>query len=431
MNIKHQRYDRTITMLQVCVLASYLYMSSPDKAEAEDRMDFLLDFYQESDDRMEIITSAFMWEQDLSESLSIRIDGVYDVMSGATPTGAPPSYGTSGDAAAVGLLRGFAALSGATGVPDAPSNTSGDGTSSSGGSSSSSSSGDIDSSDTSSASSSGSVPMANSEDERFGTNIQLNKSIRNHRMMGQVFFSTENDYESKGLGLGDNIDFNLKNTTLSLNTSYAHDNIDVISTGGTDERDTLEARIGLSQLLTPVTILAGSVGYGASEGYHNDQYKVVELNGDLVYENRPDERDKSTVYLSLTQYLQVLRASVEAGYSFCDDSFGITGNAVSLAWFQEVGEKVIVRPSVRFYDQSEADFYAVRFTGSPEYYSSDYRVSELQSILYGVKVIWMPKDSLSINAKIERYEMQGKDGETDSSAYPEANIASIGVGVWF
>lgn len=95
----------------------------------------------------------------------------------------------------------------------------------------------------------------------------------------------------------------------------------------------------------------------------------------------------------------------------------------------------------RFYDQSEAYFYAVRLAGDPsdpdstihipKYYSADYRLSALQTFTYGIQATAKIRDWLFVDAGYSRYDMRGTDGNTPSSAYPKANVFSGGVRLWF
>jgi hypothetical protein len=102
-----------------------------------------------------------------------------------------------------------------------------------------------------------------------------------------------------------------------------------------------------------------------------------------------------------------------------------------------LGEKVILRPGFRFYDQSAADFYIYRLDGtavtpvrnpSPAgpYYSSDFRVSAFRSYNTGLKLIWNPTPALQFDALLERYEMRGRDGVTPASAYVRATVLTLG-----
>ena len=163
---------------------------------------------------------------------------------------------------------------------------------------------------------------------------------------------------------------------------------------------------------------------GQVEGYLDDQYKVVALNDVLVPEKRPESKDKQIVYTSLTRFIEALQGSAELGYRFYTDTFGIQAHTFTMAWHQKLASQLILSPMVRWYSQSEADFYDVSFSGSPTYYSSDYRVSALEALGYGVKLVWRPSSSWSLDIAAERYEQEGTDGITPQEAYPAANVLS-------
>jgi hypothetical protein len=111
---------------------------------------------------------------------------------------------------------------------------------------------------------------------------------------------------------------------------------------------------------------------------------------------------------------------------------------VDVGWFQSIGKRLMVRPGLRFYRQTAADFYYYRLDGTPvvpvagpprtngPFYSSDYRLSEMQTFTYGVKLIWNATDALQFDAAYERYDMRGQDGVTPQSAYCQADIFTLG-----
>lgn len=443
------------------VLAALLQLAPMRRAGAEDRLDFKTMYYVEDDDRMKILAPSILYEKDLSPTLTIKIDGIYNSISGATPTGAPaestpassgsgsgsssspvvttPSGGGGGggddegeDDAKIHPYRigRFHALAGATPTspPTTPSSPSSGGGSSP---SSPSSSPSTPSTPTTPATPSGKSPTTEVDDERTAINIELTKKLDRHTVGAQFSYSTESDYESTGLALKDAIDFNQKNTTLLLGLGGTHDRVDTGSRATTESKDSVDAMIGLTQVLTPTTLFTVNLTLGLVDGFLDDPYKVVELNGALVPENRPDSKDKFIVFLSLSQFIEPLDGSAELSYRFYDDSYGIRADTVTLAWYQKLGRHFVLRPSVRLYQQDEADFYGTRFTGSPEFYSADYRVSALRGTSYGLKLIWTPNSRVSFDAAYERYEQKGTDGVTPDDMYPSANVYTVGMRVWF
>lgn len=275
------------------------------------------------------------------------------------------------------------------------------------------------------------VPMAEVEDQRFGLNLEVAGRVAQHSPAIQFSGSTEDDYTSLGISLRDAIDFNQKNTTLLLGGAYTHDVIDAITMPSSRTKDTMDLMIGLTQLLGPKAFAQVNISHSRASGYISDPYKVVELNGVLVPENRPDRKNRDIVYLALTRYFESLRGSAEVSYRWYDDSFGVTAHTMGAAWYQKVGSEFIVRPSVRYYTQSAADFFAVRFSGNPEVYSSDYRVSSMDAFEYGLKLIWTPGERFAADIGYDRYEQRGRNSGLPDSVYPAANVVTVGISLWF
>jgi hypothetical protein len=95
----------------------------------------------------------------------------------------------------------------------------------------------------------------------------------------------------------------------------------------------------------------------------------------------------------------------------------------------------VISPSARYYYQTAADFYGIQFPGDfindpdrvPKHYSSDYRLSELETITLGLEANIKLRDQWDLHLGYQRYWMHGLDGETAQSAYPKANIFTIGL----
>lgn len=396
--------------LQVVTLVVLLHLLAPKESRAEDSLDFKLMYYQESDDRIRVVSPSFLYQADLSASLSVKIDGVYDAISGASPTGTPglSSYNLPG----LEVEDALNAVSGAT-----PSATVSPSTAAS-------------ASGSAATSSSGDVPMGTLQDSRYASNIEIIGKHGDHTPSGKFSISTEDDYDSVGVSAKDSVDFDKRNTTVTYGASYNHDNIQLLS-GSEETKDVGDLLLGVARVLNERTSGKAIVTVGAESGFLNDQYKSVELNGLVTAENRPGDRMNMTFLLSLLRYVDAAKAGLETTYRYYSDDFGIDSHMVELVWNQELGKAVVVSPLIRYYYQSEADFYAVRFSGSPEFYTSDYRLSELVSTSYGLKVQWKVNDRLTTDLAYERYTEDGQDGETDDSAYPSADVISGGLKLWF
>ncbi len=435
-------------------LLLFLALAQPRKARAEgDDVSVKLMYYQEDDDRIQVTAPTFQYQTEVTPGLTIRIDGIYNAISGATPTGAPPVARTTAPAASTGggtvsaaprpsggggddgddayddaFWRGFSAtrsaadFSAVTGATPSPTPTPAPSTP--GGSARPAAAAPA-------ASSPAGIPMAEFEDHRYAGNLEVISRTGRHTASGLFSLSTESDYLSTGLAARDAIDFNQRNTTLLLGLAYTLDSISPANDQPDDTKDSLDGMAGITQVLGPTTLLTVNGSVGRVQGYLSDPYKVVSLNGSLVPERRPDSKDKQIFLLSLGQFIRPLNGAADISYRYYSDSFGIAAHTATVEWYQKLSPRWTVSPLFRYYDQGAADFYAVDFSGSPDWYSSDYRVSALTAFGYGLKVIWMPTSRLQVDVAYERYDQQGNDGVTSQEVYPSANAVIIGGRVWF
>ena len=359
---------------------------------AEDHVDTRYSYYDETGNRMKVETFSVYFEQKLIDSIVAKGELVYDGVSGATPTG---THDLKGQAI---MLK---------------------------------------------------PPMF---DIRRAANLELDCKLGNHTLTPGFAWSKEHDYLSYGISLGDAIEFNDKNTILQLGVSHNFDSVRN-SQNNSNERtwsgkDSTEAIIGVSQLLSPKDIWAIAFTFGNDSGYLSDPYRSAEYLptlggtslgfGTAVPERRPAHRNKEILFTSLTHHFDSLDASLEGNYRFYNDSYGIIANTVGLTWHQWLGKHFMVEPFFRFYEQSAASFYTTGFAGdffaglNPNgpagMHSSDYRLSNFYSTDCGLEATAIINDHLHITAGYHRYEMNGLD-KTTSDMYPKANVYSVGFSI--
>ena len=403
-------------------LAVSLPLLPLQRAQGENQADYRYESYQEDNGRIGVTTHSALFDMVISQHLTMKGEFIEDVISGATPGGAPPPSDAT-----------YTPYSNPP-PPDQRSHN---------------------------------VPVAEMHDQRIAGNMELDLSYGRNHFAPQLSWSEEHDYHSTGLALGYSLDLNEKNTTLNLGWSHNWDKI----IKGVGEyihsdlrKDSDDFLIGVNQLLGPDTVLTVNFTYGHATGYLADPYRSVYFNGypqdydpanpDAVVlynqgESRPDHKDKYIGYVSLTQFIAPLNGSAEAAYRFYHDTFGVSAQTATVAWFQKIGRLIVVSPSFRYYYQTAASFYATQFPGDPtlpagfplpdgspnpvmpQYYSSDYRLSEFQSFAYGINVSVKATKWLSFDASYKRYIMEGLDGVTSQTAYPSANVFTIGARLWF
>lgn len=201
--------------------------------------------------------------------------------------------------------------------------------------------------------------------------------------------------------------------------------------------------IGLVQLFGPKAYLTVNASLGYEHGYLADPYRSVMFASQLQTtpddaaldpEVRPRHRNSQVFYASWTQFVTPLNGSYEFSCRFFHDSYGIIASTAEVDWHQKIGKFLVISPMFRYYLQNAADFYYTLVpdsNGVPTYYSSDYRLSEMETFAAGATITWRVQKHLSIDLSYLHYVMQGLDGVTSQSAYPTANVVSVGARVWF
>ena len=389
-------------------------------ARGENHADTRFEFYSEDGGRIQVETEGILFEQAIAPWATLRGKAVYDSISGATPTGAPAPGGSGGgggggDGGGDAGVRGvrprrtnasIQAVAGAT-----PANGGGG---------------------------SSQVPLVQMVDRRYAGDLAADLRLANQTVTPELAYSSEKDYTSIGLALTDAIDFNQKNTTLVLGVSHDFDTVHPILWPNSKSKNSTEILIGVNQLLDPKTVLKLDFTYGFENGYLSDPYRGVVFvssptAGTLFPENRPSTRTEEIGFVSLTHFFDRLNGSAETSYRLYHDSYGIVSHTLGIQWYQKLGRYVIVSPLLRYTVQSAANFYGTTFPGDPttpstipKFYSADYRLSSLSTYTYGLQITGIVSDRLRLDAGYERYVMQGNDGQTAASAYPTANIFTVG-----
>jgi hypothetical protein len=377
------------------VLAAWLLVFAlPQRTRGEGRADYSYEDYAENDNRIHVTTQGVYFESDVKSWFSVNANFIYDAISGATPTGAPSPAGTNG------------------------------------------------------------VTTAEMHDHRYAGSITGNFKFGNHTLSPQFAYSKESDYRSIGISLNDAIDFNEKNTAVFWGVSHTFDQIlpnpgEDIAITSPKNKDSTEGLLGISQILDQNTIVGANFTLGYSDGYLSDPYKRVFFldfpytpgNPLTVFpENRPDYKFRQVALLSLQHYFEPVQGAAEVSYRFYHDSFDIMAHTATLQWNQKIGKHAMLSPLFRFYTQTAASFYGTEFPGdptnptifpTPQYYSSDFRLSALNSYTYGISLNVRVQKHVSLEVAYKRYEMHGTDGVTNPGQYPTANVFTGTLTIWF
>ena len=367
-----------------------LRLFDPQRSNGDNHIDLKREWYDEDHHRIHVDTSAAEAEAKLTLSTVARAKVIYDSISGASPNGLPPPPGSN------------------------------------------------------------QVPVKELTDIRRAVEVELEQTWGLNALRPSFAYSIESDYESYAVGYTHSIEFNQKNTRVTIGAAGTFDK-SFPRFVKHDYKKSGDWLLGVSQLLGPTTILTVNFSAGLAHGYLADPYKRVHFTdypdpNNAFQELRPRERVKELGLLSLQQFVSPLRGSAELEYRLYHDSYGIWSHTAELNWRQKVGQRLLLSPMLRFYQQSAASFYVTQLPGDPScpvgnplcpdvtiptYYSADYRLSALHTWTYGLKATLLVTGNFSFDLAYKRYTMRGDDHVTSQSAYPSANILTGGLTIWF
>jgi hypothetical protein len=253
--------------------------------------------------------------------------------------------------------------------------------------------------------------------------------------------SDEFDYTSAGVNARYARDFNNRNTTLSFGLALANDTVnpvggspipfapmlavgDVGNKDGDQSKDVTDFLIGLTQVLNRHTIVQFNYSLSQADGYLTDPYKFLSVvdpvtgnpaagppgSGRFAYlfENRPDTRDKQSIYGLLKRDFN--GDVLELSYRYMTDDWGIDSHTVEARYRFNFGANRYLQPHVRFYQQTAADFYrTVLFAGVPRpaYATADHRLGEFDGLTLGLKYGQATARGSEWSARIEYYTQTG------------------------
>lgn len=271
--------------------------------------------------------------------------------------------------------------------------------------------------------------------------------------------STQETYDSSGIGATLAKDMNQRNTTLVAGIGYSRDNIKpssgihygLDSTTSTDirknseEKEQIDVQIGITQVLARGTLAQLNYVHSQAYGYMTNPYKIISVvnefgstsDYDARYEKRPRNRTSHVIFTQLNQ--SVGNDVAYVSYRYFHDDWGIVAHTLDLRYRHPLGERSFIQPHVRYYQQSAADFYRsmllnTEVSNLPDYASADYRMAKLQTTSVGVKLGYRPRSGGELNL---RFEVIRQDGEQqpvdavgiqrDAGVFPTLNATMVNV----
>lgn len=257
--------------------------------------------------------------------------------------------------------------------------------------------------------------------------------------------SKEFDYTHVGVSAKIARDFNQRNTTISAGVAFAQDSLDpeggtpipltpMLDVGdlsnrtGSESKDVVDIVLGVTQVLSRNLITQVNYSFSDSSGYLTDPYKILSVvdgtTGDTVprtpppgvegpsheflFESRPDSRTKHSLYGQMKYYMN--GKVLDASYRYMTDDWDIDSHTVDLRYRWPIGAASYLEPHLRFYTQTEAEFYRTSLVDGqalPAYASNDYRLGNFDAITAGLKYGWKSRGGNDLSVRVELYQQRG------------------------
>jgi hypothetical protein len=259
-------------------------------------------------------------------------------------------------------------------------------------------------------------------------------------------YSIEDDYRAINAGFGSEHDFNEKNTTFSWGSSVSFDDIDPTPTlvnadPAREDKRTISVFTGLSQVINRSSIVQSTFTYQNGSGFLSDPYKLVSVAGTNLPDSRPDSRNQFAWLTRYRRHFSSLSGALHADYRLYVDDWDVTSHTLELAWYQMMWDTLAIIPSVRYYTQSEAEFYGPYFTSSPgDDFSSDYRLSPYGALSWKLRAEtrlsdWPFRMAWKVGVSWERYESSGdlaiRDVEVENPGLVSFNVLMFNLSARF
>jgi hypothetical protein len=239
-----------------------------------------------------------------------------------------------------------------------------------------------------------SITGASISDRRTTGDIKITRTIGDLSLAASRTVSNEEDYNSRAFGLEARFDLNQRNTTLVAGYGKSNDRVRSADDPTLNEpRVTLEYLLGVTQILSPLAAVQSTITVSHGRGWYNDPYKLTltfypDAPPAVANDRRPSSRDSVAWLTRYRQHLPGTSSTLQADYRYFQDDWGIRSHTLEVAWQRDLGERWAIRPALRYYTQSAADFYTPLIPRpQPAAISSDQRLSSFGGLSPSLRLI--------------------------------------------
>jgi len=167
--------------------------------------------------------------------------------------------------------------------------------------------------------------------------------------------------------------------------------------------DAYNLQLAFSQVIDETSVANIGLFYTAESGYLSSPYHNIVRNGNFIEaEKKPEDRAGYGLKLS---YQKALSDTLygQLSYKYYIDDWDINSHTIDSHLYYEIGDSLRLGAGLRYYNQSEAEFYAEGFT-TEVFASSDFRVSSFDAFTYKASLDYEITKDLSYNLGANYYD---------------------------
>lgn len=239
------------------------------------------------------------------------------------------------------------------------------------------------------------VTGASISDRRTAGDVKVTRRFDRLALSASRYVSNEEDYRSRAFGLEAAYELEGKLTTLVAGFGKANDRVRDVDDPLLDERrDTKEYLVGVTQVLSPTALVQSTLQLSRGKGWFSDPYKstITFQPGQSIpvflEDTRPGSR-RSVAWLTRYRGHFPDEGTLQAEYRYFHDDWGVRSHTVEVAWQHRIDEAWSLRPALRYYTQTAADFYGLQVPQArPEVFSSDPRLAAFGGLSPSLRATW-------------------------------------------
>jgi hypothetical protein len=223
--------------------------------------------------------------------------------------------------------------------------------------------------------------------------VDLTSTYRSNRTDSafvRAGFHLEEPFRSWNLGAGWSRSLADDNALVALSVAQVWDWFDAFTIHGIrlghGNRSTTNANLGLTQLLSPTTIVHVDYGGTVQIGTLGNTWNSVPLETGLRGDERlPDFRQRHALVGRIAQWLP-WNGALHLFYRLYLDDWGIVGNTVEAELYQRLSPRVYVRLNYRVHLQRGADFFTTRADDTMKFRTADSDLDSFVAQTFGGKI---------------------------------------------